>query len=130
MARLKLSPDVAALNPDAEKERGVSKYKNQPVVIDNIRFDSKVEGDRYVELRMLESAGLISDLRPAPGMPKQRFEIGAGRFYIPDFVFLEHGALVAEDVKGKTAPITAVASLKMALFKEKYPEIELRIERR
>jgi hypothetical protein len=130
MVKLHLSPDVAALNPDAGKERGVSKYKNQPVVIDNIRFDSKVEGDRYVELRMLESAGLISDLRPAPGVKKQRFAIGAGRYFVPDFTYREHGALVAVDVKGKTAKITDLASLKMALFREKYPEIELRIERR
>lgn len=30
----------------------------------------------------------------------------------------------------KTAKITDLASLKMALFREKYPEIELRVERR
>jgi hypothetical protein len=128
--KLHLSPDVAALNPQAAEAPRVSKYKNEKTEVDGVKFDSKAEAARYGELRLLESAGLISDLRPAPGVKKQRFAIGAGRYFVPDFVFLEHGALVAEDVKGKTAKITDLASLKMALFREKYPEIELRIERR
>lgn len=130
MSKLHLSPDVAALNPGVEQGPSPRKYRNEPTVLDNIRFDSRAEANRYVELRMLESAGLISDLAPAPGSPRQRFNIGAGRYYIPDFVYSEgYGQMVAEDVKGKTAKITDLSSLKMALFKEKYPDIELRIVR-
>jgi hypothetical protein len=128
--KLHLSPDVAALNPQAAEAPRVSKYKNEKTEVDGVKFDSKAESARYTELRLLEQAGLISDLRPAPGVKKQRFAIGAGRYFVPDFTYREHGALVAVDVKGKTAKITDLASLKMALFREKYPEIELRIERR
>src|SRR5690349_1356650 len=99
------SDDVLALNPELrELKQTTRKYGNEPVEIDGIKFDSQVEGNRYAELRLLERAGEIRDLSPSPGSPKQRFHIGAGRYYTPDFVYSEgYGQMVAEDVKGKTA---------------------------
>lgn len=37
-----------------------SKYRNKPIWIDGIRFDSIREGNRWQELRLLERAGEIS----------------------------------------------------------------------
>lgn len=40
------------------------KYHNRKVTIDGITFDSKKEAYRYKELKLLQKAGEISDLRP------------------------------------------------------------------
>lgn len=81
------------------------KYQNQPVEIDGIRFPSKKEGKRYGELKLLERAGLITDLRlqvPFELVPAQkgglRKELPIA--YIADFVYMENGKQVIEDVKG------------------------------
>lgn len=42
------------------------KFGNVPTVVDNIRFDSKLEARRYQELRLLEKAGSITGLRVHP----------------------------------------------------------------
>jgi len=46
-----------------------NKYHNQPVTIDGIRFASKREGKRYSELKLLEQAGSITDLKLQPRFP-------------------------------------------------------------
>lgn len=43
-----------------------SKYGNEPVWIDGIRFDSKAEGKRYAELKLLQAAGEIAELKFQP----------------------------------------------------------------
>lgn len=45
---------------DLGKAKKPSKYRNEPVVIDGIRFDSKREGAYYVDLKMLERAGEVT----------------------------------------------------------------------
>lgn len=126
------SPDVLALNPGLVEQAIVkgAKYGNVKQVIDGITFDSKAEAARYQELVLLERAGQITDLTPTSESGKIRFAIGGGRFYTPDFCYLENGRMIAEDVKGGTATITEASSLRMALFRERYPDIELRIVRR
>ena len=37
----------------------MSKYHNIKTVVDNIKFDSKKEANRYTELKLLERAGKI-----------------------------------------------------------------------
>jgi hypothetical protein len=92
------------------------KYKNQPVHVDGIKFDSKMEARRYGELKMMARAGQITDLRPSPENPKkERFKWtflaqaeGATvqfpvkkTWYTPDFTYRDQrGKLVVEDVKG------------------------------
>jgi hypothetical protein len=83
----------------------VAKYHNQPVVIDNIRFDSKKEGRRYTELKLLQRGGIISDLRlqvPYELVPAQRGGLRKELpvTYIADFVYVEKGKTVIEDTKG------------------------------
>lgn len=100
-----------------------NKYKNQNIIVDNIKFDSKKEANRYFELRTLEKAGKIADLKrqvkyiliPAQREPDKigvRGGITKGKLierecaYIADFVYkdLEKGELVVEDTKGFRTP--------------------------
>ena len=100
-----------------------NKYKNQNVIVDNIKFDSKKEANRYFELRALEKAGKIADLKrqvkyvliPAQREPDRvgaRGGIIKGKLierecsYVADFVYkdLEKGEFVVEDTKGFRTP--------------------------
>lgn len=90
--------------------RYYSKFGNKKYSIDGIKFDSKKEADRYCELRMLERAGQISDLKlqvPFILIPAQYREVNGKNkcveracTYIADFVYTENGERVVEDVKG------------------------------
>ncbi len=55
---------------DASAIRSYSKYRAQPTEVDGIRFHSKKEAHRYVELKLLEKAGHIARLKL-----QQRFEL-------------------------------------------------------
>ena len=72
-------------------------------------FDSKKEFQRYQELKMLEKAGLINDLKrqvPFQLIPSQAENgqvVERAVKYIADFTYYENGELVVEDVK---APAT------------------------
>lgn len=58
-------------------------------------YASKAERDRGDQLRLLEQAKVIRNLGEQP-----RIELEPGIFYRPDFVYVERGRLVYEDVKG------------------------------
>lgn len=68
-------------------------------------FDSKKELLRYSELKLLERAGQISDLRrqvPFELVPRQIVDgrvIERAVKYIADFTYWQNGQLVVEDVK-------------------------------
>lgn len=83
--------DPAAL--DVEPLR--SKYGATPKVVDGIRFHSTREAKRYAELKALEAAGKISDLRL-----QVPYELITVEVYRADFVYTENGFEVVEDVKG------------------------------
>lgn len=64
-------------------------------------FDSQKEYDRWCNLRLLERAGMISDLRRQVSyelIPKQGTMRACS--YIADFTYQENGKLVVEDCKG------------------------------
>lgn len=99
------------------------KYNNTKVLIDNILFDSKKEGARYSELKLMEKAGLISSLVLQP-----KFELKVNGFkvatYIADFCYNDFRGKgsgdfisVTEDVKGVKTP---VYNLKKKLMKAIY----------
>lgn len=79
-----------------------NKYHNRKVVIDGITFASGKEAKRYGELKILEKAGFISEMRmqvPFELIPRQGKE-GAVK-YIADFTYLDKdGNLHVEDTKG------------------------------
>ncbi len=113
----------------------LGRYNAKRTKYDGLIFASRVEARRYRELKLLEKAGEITRLRVHP----QFRLIDAGRDrdgnvirpidYIGDFDYWEDGQWVVEDVKGKTAPLTAVFRIKHKLFRLKYQDIAFRIVR-
>lgn len=101
-----------------------SKYNNQKVVIDGIEFASKHEGYRYIELKYLERAGIISDLRlqvPFELIPTLRDE-ATGKVlekrmkYIADFTYMQNGKMIVEDAKGCRTDVFKIKK-KLMLYK-------------
>lgn len=83
------------------------KYHNKKTEIDGIVFDSRKEAARWAELRIMEKAGLISDLRrQVPFELIPNLKDGSGKVieravkYIADFCYIQDGETVVEDVKG------------------------------
>lgn len=96
-----------------------SKYRAVKTEVDGIVFDSKHEASRYEELRLLEQAGEITNLRlqvPFELIPKSKH--GMPIRYIADFTYNNlNGQLIVEDAKGVKTP---VYRLKRRLMAEKY----------
>lgn len=76
-----------------------SKYRAKPVMIDGIWFPSKLEGSRWLELRMLEKAGEVSNLTRQINFRLCVNGILIGD-YRADFVYLRNGERIIEDAKG------------------------------
>lgn len=99
-----------------------SKYRAKKTTVDGITFDSRKEADRYLVLKGMEDDGAIEDLRR-----QVRYELVPafdvdGRhyrpvYYVADFVYVEDGKEVVEDVKGVR---TDVYKLKSKLFARRY----------
>ena len=98
------------------------KYHAKKTTVDGITFDSRKEADRYLVLKGMEEDGTIENLRR-----QVRYELVPafdvdGRHYRPvcyvaDFVYVEDGKEVVEDVKGMR---TDVYKLKSKLFAYRY----------
>ena len=106
----------------------MNKYHNVKTIAHGMRFDSRKEADRYCELLFLLEKGFISGLET-----QKRFEIcpkkngnKRARFYIADFVYIEGGKKIIEDVKSPITRKNPVYSLKKALVLVNYPEYEFR----
>lgn len=96
-----------------------SKYRNQPVIVDGIRFDSKAEARYYSQLKIRKLAGDIKFfLRQVP------FDLPGGVKYRLDFMVFENDDTVrCVDVKGTQ---TQMFKLKKKQVESLYPvEIEL-----
>lgn len=107
----------------------MNKYRNKKVIVDEKEFDSKREGNRYKELKLLERAGEIKDLELQPRFLLQdSFKKNGRTFrkieYVADFKYIENGKTIVEDVKGMQ---TDVFKLKHKIFEKKYPDLELKI---
>ena len=114
-----------------------SKYHNEPVTVDGVRYDSKSEFRRWCFLKMLQQAGEISNLRYhvkyelVPIVEKDVVvhlktkdkvvtkTIQQPRYYEADFVYVVNktGEEVVEDFKGQE---TELFKFKAALFFYKY----------
>lgn len=110
------------------------KYHNTKTVADGIKFDSKLEAERYTQLKILERAGVIRDLELQPSfelLPSFRKNGKTWRktVYKADFRYIlaDGDKTIIEDVKGSTAVITDVFRLKQKLFEYKYPELSIKI---
>lgn len=95
----------------------MSKYCSKKIEVDGMTFDSRKEYRRWCELSLLERAGKITDLQrqikyvliPTQYEPytvnkngtlKRGKVIERETSYKADFVYIENGNLVVEDVKG------------------------------
>lgn len=83
-----------------------SKYHATKTIIDGIAFDSRKEAKRYQELKLLEKAGMVTDLELQKKfvlIPSQKIDgkvVERECSYVADFVYKENGYLIVEDVKG------------------------------
>ena len=113
-----------------------SKFHNEPVTVDGIRFDSKNEMRRFNFLKLMEKAGEISNLRYhvkfelIPQITKEEIVhlktkdkvvtkvVQSARYYEADFAYLnKKGEEIVEDFKGQE---TALFKFKAALFFYRY----------
>ena len=82
------------------------KYRNKPITVDNVRFDSQREYARWCELLLLQRAGKITDLERqvtyvlAPSVKFCDSQRAKPPLRIkPDFRYRENGELICEDLK-------------------------------
>ena len=109
-----------------------NKYQNSKTTIDGMTFASRLEAERYQQLKLLEMAGEISDLHcqhelqifqgfinPSTGEKKR------SSFYLGDFFYVDvrNHKIVIEDTKGMETP---EFRLKWKLVQSQYPEYEFR----
>lgn len=97
-----------------------SKYRSIKTTVDDITFDSKKEAKRYQELKLLQCANKIEDLRlQVPYILIDKSRYGRQIKYIADFVYYDNELKqeIVEDTKGFR---TDVYRLKKRLMAETY----------
>jgi hypothetical protein len=81
-----------------------SKYNAQPTEVDGIRFASRAEAKRYHQLKAFQEMGRIQNLKlQVPFICEVNRRVVCK--YIADFVYVEDGRRVVEDVKGMLTPL-------------------------
>jgi len=111
-----------------------AKYRNKKLVVDGITFDSTKEGNRYIDLKILQKEGIISKLEIQPDFPLEvngrpvkirspKRPNGTKVKYIADFSYTQDGEYIVEDVKGFDTPLSR---LKRAIVEAIYG-IEIKI---
>ena len=108
------------------------KYGAKRTEVDGIKFMSQSEANRYVDLKKLQSAGVIQNLSLQP-----RFTLQEGFFnvdtlekerkieYVADFMYTENNETIVEDVKGmKTADYKIKRKLFLFKYQNQYKHIE------
>lgn len=109
-------------NSSAQFSGRATKYHNEPVIYDGMRFDSKKELRRYKELVILERAGWIKGLRRQVKYTLIPTQYVDGRlaerelYYKADFVYTREGEEIVEDTKGYRTP-DYIIKRKMMLHK-------------
>lgn len=107
----------------------MSKYKNKKTEVDGMVFDSIKEANRWLELKLLEKAGEISDLKRQVKytlIPTQKIGgkvVERECYYLADFEYMQSGEKIVEDVKGYRDSRTAAYAkyvIKRKLMLERY----------
>lgn len=106
--------------------KSYNKYGNRKKEFDGHKFDSKLELKRYKELKLLEKAGIITNLELKPKYTLQEgFSYKGEKFrpivYTPDFRYEKNGKTVVEEVKG--FPDTAYI-IRKKLFLYANPDVD------
>lgn len=96
----------------------MSKYGNiKTITSDGIKHDSIKEAKRWCELKLLERAGVVTDLQRQVKfllIPKQEGERAV--YYVADFVYTENGKKVVEDAKGCRTEVYKLKKKMMLYF--------------
>ena len=98
-----------------------SKYGNKKTTVDGVKYDSRKEARRYLELKALEEQGKISELKQQVKfelIPRQDGEKATR--YIADFTYMQNGELVVEDVKSPATRENGVYIIKRKLMLERH----------
>ena len=105
----------------------VSKYHNKKIIYNGIKFDSIKEKNRYIELKLLERAGLIKnlqlqyefELQPAFTLKNKKIRKIS---YIADFYYFDNelNDYVVEDVKSEITKKDKTYCLKKKMFEYRY----------
>lgn len=109
-----------------------SKYGAKKTIVNGIKFDSKKEANRYLELKLLEKQGLIKHIdrqtrfELQPSYKKNGKTIRA-IYYVADFAYIDvkTGKTIIEDVKSE-ATKTQVYRIKKKILEYKYPNLEIK----
>lgn len=102
-----------------------SKYRAIKTTIDGITFDSRKEAKRYSELKLLQRANEIKELKlQVPFILVDKSKHGRAIKYIADFTYYEGDRFIVEDVKSPASK-TPVYELKKRLMAERY-DIEIK----
>lgn len=117
------------LNKKGEVVESRLKYGNEITVRDGIKFRSKGEADRYSELKLLQSAGEISNLKWQQPIPLWVEKVKVG-LYIADFTYNEGGNFVIEDFKGKRTALFILKWNILHALHDKCPGIILRVSKK
>ncbi len=107
-----------------------NKYGNKTVVIDDITFDSAMEGKYYTYLKQLQTEGIVSEI-----LTQKKYTLLEGfrkdgkKFlpitYLADFeVHYQDGHIEVIDVKGM---VTETFAVKRKLFEYRYSHLKLRV---
>lgn len=113
ITKFKRSPPETEGRKETMAWRKGNKYNNTRAVLNGVQFDSKRELNRYTELKLLEKAGIIKDLRRQVKfqlLPSQKSKDGSyvlerAVHYIADFTYMdEQGNMIVEDTKGVKTP--------------------------
>lgn len=106
------------------------KYHNKKIIVDGIKFDSLKEAKRYQELKILEKAKEITELRLQVKFELQPSFKKDGKTirkieYIADFTYYDNrlNKYIIEDTKGYR---TDIYKLKKKLFEYKYPHLTIK----
>lgn len=107
-----------------------SKFHNVRIEVGGLKFDSKKEYKRYTELKLLELAGVIQDLRlqvPFELVPAQPGGLRSERplTYVADFVYFdkEKSREIIEDTKGVKTDLYIVKRKLMKLAGHEIVEV-------
>ena len=107
----------------------MSKYHAKKTIVDGIQFDSKREAQRYQQLKLMEKAGIICDLKMQVKrelIPAQYIDgkcVERAITYTSDFEYYvlkesigEVGKHIVEDVKGMRTDVYKIKK-KLMLYK-------------
>lgn len=113
------------ITPEPEKKK--AKYGNNRPIVDGIYFDSQLEADKYIELKLSLHMGVIAGFcRQAEFILQEGFGLNKPITYLADFVvFNLDGTAEVIDTKGF---LTETFKLKNKLFKARFPRLDLRLE--